>query len=166
MSRSAQEEAADVFRQGCPDVGVGAHRHAHHHHPFCGDSDAHCCRLGLHGLADGTAHEQGALWQTQLHARQVADDCLVVIDVVKQPFSVAVEVDVVREAPCPCRRCALVLVAHVFVDADDRLLERDREEDGRHGVALFHSLPHPAHEAVHRVEQSCRPAVADDEPTD
>ncbi len=52
----------------------------------------------------------------------------------------------------------------MFVDADDRLLERDREEDGRHGVSLFHSLPHPAHEAVHRVEQSRRPAVADDEP--
>ena len=72
-------------RQGCPDVGIGAHRHAHHHHPLCGNGDAQRCRLGPHGHADGAgpAREQGALRQTQLHARQLADDGFVVLDVVQ-----------------------------------------------------------------------------------
>ena len=59
------------------------------------------------------------------------------------------KVDVIRKTPCPRRGHVPVLVTHVFVDADNCLLERDCEEDGRHGVPLLHSFPHPPHETMY-----------------
>ncbi len=39
-------------------------------------------------------------------------------------------------------------VTHVPVDVEDGLLQRHREEDGRHRVTLFHARAHPPDEPM------------------
>ncbi len=102
--RDIEHQAADLRRQGLFGVVGCADRHAHHHHPFRGDDDA-SRRCLPHRLRNVVVNEQDSLGLAQFQARQVADDVIVVINVVQQPLPVAGHVDVVREAaPAPWER--------------------------------------------------------------
>ena len=76
-------------------------------------------------------------------------DGFVLDDVVQQTLSVTKQVHVVREAHRSRSSDVRLGVTHVPVDVDDGLLQRHREEDGRHRVTLFHARAHPPDEPMY-----------------